>query len=266
MRKKISLIFLFIVTTSVMTPLVSAHELIPKEAIEYIKEHPNATVEEIQQFMEEKAPGYSKKFKDKQDAVAVITNQESSFFDTIKDFFVLGIKHILEGIDHVLFLVALLLSFVSLREIIKLTGAFTIAHTITLLLAGASVLTVSTKIVEPLIAFSIAYVAITTVFLKNTLALGKSKYKLATVFFFGLFHGLGFAGILQEIQIPKDRFFSSLISFNLGIEVGQIVIIAAAFPVIYFLRKKIWYGTFIKVVAAIISMIAIFWGFERILS
>lgn len=265
MRLKVLLI-LFSLLTAFVVPTVSAHELVPKEAIEYIKENPDATVEEIQLFMEEKAPGYSKKFENKQEAIAVITNQGTSFFDTLRDFFVLGFKHILEGTDHVLFIISLLLTFVSIKEMLKLTGIFTVAHSITIILAGANVVVLSAKIVEPLIALSIAYVAITTVFLKDKFSQAKSKFTLAIVFFFGLFHGLGFAGILQEVEIPRERFFSSLISFNIGIEVGQIVIIALALPVIYLLRKKKWYDTFIKVIAVLISIVAIYWGIERIIS
>ncbi len=261
-----ALIILFSIVSIFLTPnVVLAHELVPKEALQYIKENPDATVEEIQLFMEEKAPGYSKKFTSKQEAITTITNRKSSFLDTIKDFIVLGFKHILGGIDHILFILSLLLTFVSIKEMLKLTGAFTVAHSLTVILAGANILTVSSRIVEPLIAFSIAYVAITTVLVKDKLSFMKSKFAPCAVFFFGLFHGLGFAGILQDVQIPKERFFTSLISFNIGIELGQIAIIALIVPVIYLLRKKKWYGTFIKVIAVLISIVAIYWGIERII-
>lgn len=266
MRFKILLLGFFILFIHVSTPDLSAHELMPKEAIEYIKLHPDATTGEIQQFIEQKSPGYSKKFKSKKEAIDVITNQKTNFFDNAKDFLTLGIKHIMEGNDHILFVLSLLLTFVSAKEIVRLTSTFTLAHSLTLILAGANIVKLSAKIVEPVIAFSIAYVAIATVLLKNKAVLGQTKFKLATVFFFGLFHGLGFAGLLQEIQVPKDKFFSSLISFNIGIEIGQIVIVAFICPVIYFLRKRVWYSKFIKIVAGIISIIAIFWGIERILT
>ena len=265
MRFKILLLVFFILFIHVSTP-VSSHELMPKEAIEYIKQNPDATVGEIQQFLEQKSPGYSKKFKNKLEAIEAITNQQTTFFDNARDFLTLGIKHILGGKDHILFVLSLLLTFASLKEIFRLTSAFTLAHSLTLILAGADIVKLSAKIVEPVIALSIAYVAITTVLLKDKAVLGQTRFKLATVFFFGLFHGLGFAGILQEIQIPRVKFFSTLLSFNIGIEIGQIVIVAIICPVIYFLRNKVWYGKFIKIVAGIISIIANFWGIERMIS
>ncbi|MBI4130857.1 HupE/UreJ family protein [Candidatus Roizmanbacteria bacterium] len=260
-------IFIFLACIVLLTaPSISAHELIPPEALEYIKDHPDATAEEIQQYIEQKSPGFTRKFKDKQEAIDVITNRQTSFFDSARDYLMLGIKHILGGKDHILFILSLLLTFVSLKQIVKLTSTFTLAHSITLILAGANILKLSTKIVEPLIAFSIAYVAIVTVLLKDKTFLSHTKYKVATVFFFGLFHGLGFAGLLQEIQIPKDKFFSSLISFNVGIELGQIIIISLIVPLLYLLKKKVWYGTFIKLVAIVLSIIATAWGIERIIS
>lgn len=262
---KVLLIFFSMFIFTLLPFPASSHELIPQEALEYIRENPDATADEIQQFIEQKSPGYSRKFKNKQEALAVITNQQTSFFDNSRDFLILGMKHILGGTDHILFIVSLLLTFVSFREILKLTSAFTLAHSLTLILAGANIVKLSARIVEPLIAFSIAYVAITTVLLKDKTFLSHTKYKRATVFFFGLFHGLGFAGLLQEIQISKDKFFSSLISFNVGIEIGQILIIALICPVIYLLRKKTWYDTCIKIAALILSTIATVWGIKRMI-
>jgi hypothetical protein len=287
MRFKILLLGFFILFIHVSASDLSAHELIPKEAIEYIKFHPDATTEEIQQFIEQKSPGYSRKFKSKKEAIEVITNKKTNFFDNAWDFLTLGIKHIMDGKDHILFVLSLLLTVVSVKEIIRLTGTFTLAHSLTLILAGADIIKLSGKIVEPVIAFSIAYVAITTVLLRDkTLRLGsfdspttcsgslrtklghinQLRFKLFTVFFFGLFHGLGFAGLLREIQVPKDKFFSSLISFNIGIEIGQVIIVALILPAIYLLKKRVWYDTFIKIVAGAITIIALFWGVERIIS
>ncbi|MBC7708256.1 HupE/UreJ family protein, partial [Polaromonas sp.] len=86
------------------------------------------------------------------------------------------------------------------------------------------------------------------------------------VFFFGLFHGLGFAGLLQEIQIPQDKFLASLVSFNIGIEIGQLIMVAAALPFIYAFRNKKYYPLCIKIIAVIIATIALFWMVQRIVS
>jgi len=108
--------------------------------------------------------------------------------------------------------------------------------------------------------------AIATVFFRHNKYIKNTKSKLGIIFFFGLFHGLGFAGLLQEINVPDDKFVSSLLAFNIGIEFGQLAVIALALPVIYLLRNKPWYPLLIKIVAVIISVIAIFWMIERIIS
>jgi len=131
-------------------------------------------------------------------------------------------------------------------------------------LAGAGILTLSTHITEPLIAISISFVAITSVFLKKYKFFGNFKAKLGTVFFFGLFHGLGFAGLLEEIHIPQEHFVSSLFSFNVGIEIGQLIIVALALPLIILAREKKWYSIAIKILAIIIALLGILWAFERI--
>ncbi len=253
-----------LVVSALVPVVVMAHDLIPKELTTYIQTHPNATPEEILQFANAQAPDYAQKFRDGAEIVRIVKNQQTSFVDNLIDFVKLGINHILSGPDHILFVLSLLLVFISWKDILKLTTTFTVAHSITLLLAGSGVLTVSPAIVEPMIALSIAYVAITSVFFKNKKFIGENNGKIAAVFFFGLFHGLGFAGLLREIQIPTDKFISSLFAFNLGIEGGQLVIVSLAFPLIYLFRKKAWYSRAVQVVAAIIAAIAIFWFIERV--
>ncbi|MBC7503422.1 HupE/UreJ family protein [Candidatus Gracilibacteria bacterium] len=122
------------------------------------------------------------------------------------------------------------------------------------------------RIVEPMIALSIAYVEFTSVFSGDNLFVGGSRSKMVAIFFFGLFHGLGFAGLLREINIPADKFVSSLLSFNLGIEGGQLVIVGIAFPIIYAFRHKIWYPKFIRVFSVLIIAIAIYWFIERVMN
>lgn len=244
--------------------VASAHELLPKPVLQYLTEHPQATPEEIQAFAQTQSPEIAQKFKDKDEVIKLISQRGTSFFDNFKDFVKLGVGHILSGPDHILFVLTLVLVFVSIREILKLTSTFTVAHSITLVLAGTGILTLPSRIVEPLIAASILYVAITSVFFAGRKFIGENRGKIVMVFFFGLFHGLGFAGLLKEINIPTDRFVSSLLAFNIGIELGQLTILAIVLPPIYYFRDRPWYSTVIKVIAAIISLIALFWIIQRI--
>ena len=261
---KLLVIFLFLLC---IIPIQTyAHDLIPQQLKVYLQEHPNATPEEIKQFADQQAPEFSQKYRDGAEIIRIIRDRQTSFFDNMLDFFKLGVGHILSGTDHILFVLSLLLVFISWKDILKLTATFTVAHSITLILAGTGILTLTPRIVEPMIALSIAYVAISTVFFKGTTFIGENNGKIAAVFFFGLFHGLGFAGLLKEIQIPADKFVSSLLSFNLGIEGGQIIIVALAFPFIYFFRNKKYYPFVIKIIAGIIASIAIIWFFQRIFS
>lgn len=243
-----------------------AHELIPKNLREYIVSHPNATSEEIEQFAKIQSPEFAEKYKNSEKILEIIRNTQTSTLDNMFDFFRLWIWHILSGPDHILFVLSLLLVFISWKDILKLTWVFTLAHSITLILAGTGILVLSSSIVEPIIAFSIAYVAFTSVFLRSWEFFWKNSSKILTIFFFGLFHGLGFAGLLEEINIPQDKFISSLLAFNLGIEWGQLIIVWLAFPIVYFFRNKSWYPTVIKVFSIGIILIALYWFVERILN
>lgn len=245
--------------------VVSAHTLIPKALTEYIKSHPGATPEEIQAFANSSSPAFASKYKNGEEIVAVVRNTDSSFFDNCIDFFKIGMEHILSGADHILFVLSIILVYVSIRRVLHLTLTFTIAHSITLLLAGSGLLVLSSRIVEPFIAFSIAYMAIVSVFFEKVRYIGGENGKVGSIFFFGLFHGLGFAGLLKEIQIPNDKFISSLFSFNVGIEIGQLIIIMCTLPFIYALRHKHWYPRLIQIIAVIIAVLGIFWGISRIL-
>ncbi len=265
MHKRFFLLLVSVVVISGILPTHAyAHDLIPRALQEYVQSHPNATPQEIKAFIDVQNPEYAAKFKNGEEIIALARNQNTNFFDNAYDFLKLGIAHILSGPDHILFVLSLLLVFVSIRDILKLVTLFTIAHSITLILSGSGLLTVSTRISEPLIAFSIAYVAITSVFFADNKYIGSKYSKPASVFFFGLFHGLGFAGLLRDIQIPPDKFIASLFSFNVGIEIGQLVIIAIALPIIIFGRGQKWYPMFIKITAALIASLAMFWVVQRI--
>ncbi len=239
------------------------HELLPKGLKEYIAKHPNATPAEIKKFLDDTVSEYATRFPNALEVMQMVKNQNTSFLDNAYDFIKLGIEHILTGPDHILFILSLLLVFRTLKDILKLTGTFTISHSITLLLAGAGLLVLPSRLVEPLIALSIAYVALTSVFLQHTRFARFAKEKAAAVFFFGLFHGLGFAGLLKEIQVPADRFLSSLVAFNVGIELGQMIVVASVLPLIYRFRDLRFYPVAIKCASLTFGGIAIFWAIQR---
>lgn len=245
---------------------VLAHDLMPFEIVEYLENNPGASIEKIRAYIAEQGIDFDTQYYSAKDLFDMITAPDPSFLKTILDFIKLGVQHILNGIDHILFILALLLAFESLRRILKLTITFTIAHSITIILAGSGLLTLSSRIVEPFIAFSIGYVAITTVFLKKTGFFKGTSATIASIFFFGLFHGLGFAGILKDVSIPKNRFLTALISFNIGIEFGQLLIVTASLPFIYYASRQKWYPQVIRFLALIIAGISIYWGIERIIS
>jgi hydrogenase/urease accessory protein HupE len=242
-----------------------AHDLLPENIYQYLHDNPDASQQDIQAFIAGNAPELAEKYSTDTALNRLIERQDAGWWQTIQDFIQLGIEHILSGPDHILFVLSLLLVFVSWRHIFKLTGTFTLAHSVTLLLAGTGLITLSANIVEPLIALSIAVVALATVFFKSHPWLKNSHAKFAAVFFFGLFHGLGFAGVLSDVHIPDNQYVLALLSFNFGIELGQIFIIVLAVPFIYALRDKVWYPRIMQIAALLISALAMIWFVQRLL-
>lgn len=176
----------------------------------------------------------------------------------------LGFTHIVPGgLDHVLFVLGLYLLGRKLRPVLWQVSAFTVAHSITLGLSMLGVLAVSPSIVEPLIALSLAYVAV-----ENLFVTGLSSRRIALVFAFGLLHGMGFAGALQELGLPRAEFLMALIGFNAGVEAGQIAVLAAAFLAAGLpWGGRAWYHRRIVVPAsALIACVAIYWTVERLAS
>ena len=148
-------------------------------------------------------------------------------------FFVLGFEHILIGYDHLLFLFALLVVCIKLRSLVLIVTAFTVAHSLTLALAYFKIVELPAAIVESAIALSIVFVAV-----ENCLLVHPKKRWLMT-FLLGLIHGLGFAGVLRELAIPTSNRILSLLTFNLGVEIGQILLVAAFFPLLFFLSNSL---------------------------
>lgn len=146
-------------------------------------------------------------------------------------FFKLGINHILAGYDHLLFLFSLLIARQTFKQYAAMITAFTIAHSITLTLTVLGLIDVSAKIVEPAIALSICYVAIDNMIRKRV------NYRWVLTFLFGLIHGMGFADILKEMDIPQGELAIDLLSFNLGIETVQLIMVAILLPLLVMLHR-----------------------------
>ena len=171
-------------------------------------------------------------------------------------FLTLGIKYIAFGFDHLLFLFALLLVVTRFGEIAKIVTFFTIAHSITLSLAAFSLIAIPSALVEPIIAASIIYVGLENLFKSE------QKKRWLVAYIFGLVHGLGFASVLQEIGIGASVL--PLLSFNLGVEIGQIAIILLVLPVLWKLQKKSFYRTrFVPVISILITLAGFYWFIER---
>jgi hypothetical protein len=174
----------------------------------------------------------------------------------------LGFTHILpRGLDHVLFVLGIFLLAVDLKPVLWQVSAFTLAHTITLALTVYGVVSLSPRIVEPLIALSIVYVAVENVFTSKLHA-----WRPVVVFCFGLLHGMGFAGVLTEIGLPRSEFIPALLSFNAGVECGQLTVILAAFLLFGLpFRRKPWYRQRIVIPGSLfIAAIGLYWSIQRV--
>jgi hydrogenase/urease accessory protein HupE len=179
----------------------------------------------------------------------------------ITEYIYQGFVHIIpQGLDHILFVLALFLLATKTSTLLWQVSAFTLAHTITLALGIFGVINLPSSIVEPLIALSIAYVAVENIYQQKL-----TKWRLPIIFAFGLLHGLGFASVLVEFGLPKNEYVSSLISFNVGVEFGQITVILLALLTTHWFSKKPWYRQYVVIPAsAIISVVAMYWFIERI--
>ncbi|MGW0603523.1 HupE/UreJ family protein [Streptomyces sp. NPDC002640] len=187
----------------------------------------------------------------------------------IGEFFVLGAEHLLLGPDHVLFLLALLLGARGLRDVLLAAGAFAAAHSVTFLLASTGTVTVPAAVVEPVIAGSIAVVAVVDVALlradpAGALARRAARWRLPVVFVFGLVHGLGFAGALGIDESWSWELLLSLLSFNVGIEAAQLLVIAVAFPLLALVRRTPAHRWVLPALAVPVTLTALYWLTTRV--
>ena len=182
--------------------------------------------------------------------------------EVIGQYIAIGFTHILpKGLDHILFVLGLYLLSMRWKPLLVQVTSFTVAHSITLGLSIYGIFSLPPSIVEPLIALSIAYVAI-----ENVLTSELHSWRPVVVFGFGLLHGMGFAGVLQEIGMPRSEFLTALIAFNVGVELGQLSVITLAFVGTgLWLRNKPWYRTrFVIPVSVAIAAVGLYWTVERV--
>tara|TARA_Y100001978_G_scaffold56696_1_gene51010 strand:- start:148 stop:909 length:762 start_codon:yes stop_codon:yes gene_type:complete len=184
------------------------------------------------------------------------------FYKKFYIFVKAGFEHIIpQGIDHILFVLGLFFSCLTFRTLLWQVTAFTVAHSLTLILAAQGIVQLRGDIVEAIIALSIVWVAVENVLFKET-----SKWRYSIVFAFGLLHGLGFAALLTQYGLPKDNFISMLLAFNIGVEFGQLAVLFLAFVLIKLILKKNWYVNEIKIPASIsIAAVGLFWFVERVI-
>lgn len=175
----------------------------------------------------------------------------------------LGFVHILpRGLDHILFVLGLFLLSPSLNALVWQVTAFTISHTATLALSMFGVIRLSPSVVEPLIALSIAYVAV-----ENVLTARLGPWRMVVVFTFGLLHGLGFAGVLGGVGLPPGGFVAALVGFNLGVELGQFAVLGIAFGTVGWWRARPWYRPCVTVPAStFIALVGAYWAIARLAS
>lgn len=182
-------------------------------------------------------------------------------------YFLSGVEHIAIGFDHIAFLIAVILWGRRFWPLVAVITAFTVAHSITLSLAALGLVNLPSRPVEILIALSIVYVAAENFFVRDI-----SRRWIIT-FVFGLVHGFGFASVLREYGLPQDRIGWALGAFNAGVEAGQLVIVAAAFLVIFalgnFWRAAALDGDrrqpFVWSVSAVVLLLGLYWAAERML-
>jgi len=173
-------------------------------------------------------------------------------------FLRLGIEHIFLGYDHICFLLALIVVS-RLGELVKIITSFTIAHSITLILAALKVVTLPQRFIECGVAATIVYVAVENLWRKNI------THRWMLTFVFGLIHGFSFANVLAGLGLPREATIRCLLSFNVGVEIGQLIIVLTALPLVLLVSKQS-YGAKVKMaVSVIVAIFGLGWFIERAL-
>lgn len=175
------------------------------------------------------------------------------------DFVKLGIEHILTGYDHLLFLVALLATAQGFWSVVRIVTAFTLAHSVTLSIATLDILTIPERIIEPLIAASIVWVA-----LENLLVAEPDRRRWVWSFFFGLVHGFGFASALGELGLKGSAIVRALVGFNVGVEIGQLIFVAVFLPALAVLKRGRGASLTPRIASVAVAVVGSYWLVERI--
>jgi len=188
--------------------------------------------------------------------------KSQSRLSTAWQYIVLGYEHILpKGVDHILFVLGLFFLSTRMGPLLWQVTAFTVAHSITLGMSIYGLIALSSSIVEPLIALSIAYVGI-----ENLLTKKLKPWRVIIVFLFGLLHGMGFASVLMDLGLPQSDFLTALITFNIGVELGQISVILGALLLVGWLSRKEQLYRYAVIIPGSLSiaLIGLYWTYERI--
>jgi hydrogenase/urease accessory protein HupE len=199
-----------------------------------------------------------------------IASPSLALSETIKTYVAAGIHHIFIGPDHILFVISLILAGGTVRQLLRIITAFTIAHSITLSLAVMGVLIPSPRVIEPLIALSIVCVAVDNLFTRKKTedAPKTADWRPIFAFGFGLVHGFGFASVLQDFGLPRTQLVPALISFNGGVEIGQAVIVLTVTPLLLLIaRKSLSLRDKATIIGSMgISLTGTFWFLQRLLT
>jgi hypothetical protein len=182
--------------------------------------------------------------------------------DVIWYYLKLGFTHIIpSGLDHILFVAGLCLLSNKIKVILWQATAFTVAHSITLAMSMKNIIVAPPAVVEPIIALSILFVAI-----ENLLLTELKPWRVILVFLFGLVHGMGFASSLNEIGLPENKFLTSILSFNVGVEFGQIAVIVAMFSLIVLPlgKRTVYRKAIVYPLSILIGITAFYWTIERV--
>lgn len=196
------------------------------------------------------------------DALLLDQAMERSVGALVVEYLGLGFTHIIpKGFDHIIFILGLTLISKRFVDLVIQVTAFTVAHSVTLALGLYGVLRLPGSIVEPLIAASIVYIAVENIWHQRV-----NNWRTLVVFFFGLLHGLGFAGVLTELGLPERDFLIGLLAFNGGVEIGQLAIILVAyFSVGIWVIRFPWYRERVAVpISVMIGLVGAYWFVERV--
>lgn len=180
-----------------------------------------------------------------------------SLFAQIGEFVKLGVEHIFLGYDHLMFLFALIVIGGRFGNLVKIVTAFTVAHSLTLILAALEILQLPPQIIETGIALSIAYVA------AENFVIAQSDHRWILTFIFGLVHGFGFANVLRDFGLPTSGLVPSLLAFNLGVELGQLCIVAVLFPLTVWIARQKFQRQVVLAFSSVILLFGLGWFVER---